>query len=1127
MINLTAVIDNDEFQRRLREMRDSVRGTTNSIVKDAQRIDTVWQGVASSLKGSKGFGAKLLQGLKPIVPQVEAIRNGVEGIRVDFERFPTIPPLQSLPETTASAARGFNALNFATQQLVREVPAATMGLHMFFLAISNNLPYFADAIKQVREENKALAASGKPTTSVFKQIIGSLFSWQTALIAGITALTLYGKEIGNWVANLFKSKDALSAAEKAQKSLNSAIKEQGLGIGDDIIKLKELQRTWLSLGNDMTARNKFILDNKAAFDDLGVSISNVAEADSLFINNTQAFIQALMLRAQASAAQKLAEEKYEEWFRKRQEYIDEREAGISASDRFNAAASGLDQSATTGKSTGKIQTADELHQNRISILKNEAKEIKNEADAMFDLSVEYNNNANELLKAAGFMSFGGGAGNGDDKTSEFEERVKTIKRLNNDLSKEVQRTQREMDDAEIAAIKDGIERKRREIQAGYERRAAEIDKYEADIKAAQGGELTPEQKGHISYLRQANTDTLMAGKVLIKAMQDEAAREAADAMNEYLASYGTFQEKLVAITAKYSRLIADAKTEGERKMYEAERDAILAQFEVEASAWVKELANKSVKELKVMAEGLQSVVDSLQAEYDAMGSSDTQEAKDLLETINYLNAQIAQLKERLGEAKNSVDNDTWKDSALVFQGISSSANDIANSLGNIDSGAAQAIRTMGQMAGVVGNMITAITTLTTATTALQGALGFLGIIAAALSAITLIFNAFERNAEAAREATNAIREYERALDALESREIKSARSGIFGSDDYGIFIESLAKAKEQLLELEKIRKGFSQAIISTSGGALINNTGGEAPLIADMRTGWQKFWGTGDENIKITGLDEFYENGVLNLDKLKAYYDSYKDYMNEAQADLVKQLIDKAEAYEENMATVKEYMTGLFGELGASITNSLVDAFRNGTDAATAMGDAVSGVMEQIATDMAHAAFIQPLLNEAQDAINALNAERGASGLSDEEYMRRLMEISSGLMSDATAQGEAMTQYLDNLKRMAAEQGIDIFESDTQKQQATSKGFQTMSQETGSELNGRFTDIQGQTHRIAEVVEFCRGLQSQQLQQVQSINDTVAKIHNNVDLIATHTRELRQMREDLSSIKTAIYDGAI
>ena len=67
MINLTAKLDNDEFQRKLQEMRNTAFGVTNSIVKETQRIETAWQGVANSLKGSEGIGAKLLQGLKPII----------------------------------------------------------------------------------------------------------------------------------------------------------------------------------------------------------------------------------------------------------------------------------------------------------------------------------------------------------------------------------------------------------------------------------------------------------------------------------------------------------------------------------------------------------------------------------------------------------------------------------------------------------------------------------------------------------------------------------------------------------------------------------------------------------------------------------------------------------------------------------------------------------------------------------------------------------------------------------------------------------------------------------------------------------------------------------------------------
>lgn len=1013
---------------------------------------------------------------------------------------PQLPPL-NVPTNVPQTTQQFKGLNLATQQLVRELPAATMGLNTFFLAVSNNLPIFTDQIKAAKEANKELVAQGKPTTSVFKQIIGSLFSWQTALVAGITILTMYGKEIGEWIANLFKSKDALSAAEKAQKGLNSAIKEQGLGIGDDIVKLKELQRTWLSLGNDMTARNKFILDNKAAFDDLGVSISNVAEADSLFINNTRAFIQALMLRAQASAAQKLAEEKYEEFFRKRQEYVTERDAGVTTGDRFMFMAAGI-ASPNAPKTSEAIMTAEEAHQRRIQNIKREAKEIKNEADAIFDLSVEYNNNANELLKAAGFMPFGGGAGNGDDNKNIVDEQ----KKVQDELTKLAADGEEARTELTIAKMEEGLEKEKAEINKRYDEKARLIDEREKDLKKSiagtTDGELSQEQKANFQALRDLNEQ--QRNEELAEA--DKAKLQAAKkSWNEYLIAYGTFQEKLLATTEKYADLIANAQNEGERKMYEAERDAILAQFEVEASAWAKSLVDKSVKELKVMAEGLQSVVDSLQAEYDAMGSSDTQEAKGLLETINYLNAQIAQLKERLGEAKNSVDNDTWKDSALVFQGISSSANDIANSLENIDAGAAQAIRTMGQMAGVVGNMITAITALTTATTVLQGALGLLGIIAAALSAISLLFNAFERNAEAAREATNAIREYERALDDLESREIKSAHSGIFGSDDYSIFVESLAKAKEQLLELEEIRKEFSKAIFADSDMGIIN-MGGEAPLIADMRTGWQKFWGTGDENIKITGLDEFYENGVLNLDKLKAYYDSYKDYMNEEQADLVKQLIEKAEDYEENMASVKEYMTGLFGELGDDITKSIVDAFANGTDAAQAFKDSVSDIMRNFASDLVEAMYIAPLLEQAQADVEAIwNDET----LSHEQKLAAIAARMAQLGRELKDTEDDIDETLGYIDRTGKDNGFDIFSGGDR--QGSTKGIAQASQDSIDELNGRATAIQGHTYSLAQGQKQLINDSAQALKHLAGIELNTSRLHNIERTIDSMAGDISQM----------------
>ena len=115
-------------------------------------------------------------------------------------------------------ASGYNALGNSINQLSREAPAFANSMNTGFMAISNNIPALTDAIRSIRAENKALAAEGKPTVSVFKQLAGAIFSWQTLISVGVTLLTLYGGKIVEWARNL-------STGAKAQEDLNKAVKE--------------------------------------------------------------------------------------------------------------------------------------------------------------------------------------------------------------------------------------------------------------------------------------------------------------------------------------------------------------------------------------------------------------------------------------------------------------------------------------------------------------------------------------------------------------------------------------------------------------------------------------------------------------------------------------------------------------------------------------------------------------------------------------------------------------------------------------------------------------------------------------------------------------------------------------
>lgn len=135
----------------------------------------------------------------------------------------------------------FNGLGMSIQQIARDLPAATMGINMFFLAISNNLPIFFDEVQKARKEYAAYIEELKKGNTdvqkvapVWKQIISGVVSWNTALVVGITLLTAYGKEIFNYLGGLISTKgatlDLLSAEQEMalarREAINSSVNER-------------------------------------------------------------------------------------------------------------------------------------------------------------------------------------------------------------------------------------------------------------------------------------------------------------------------------------------------------------------------------------------------------------------------------------------------------------------------------------------------------------------------------------------------------------------------------------------------------------------------------------------------------------------------------------------------------------------------------------------------------------------------------------------------------------------------------------------------------------------------------------------------------------------------------------
>lgn len=206
--------------------------------------------------------------------------------------------------------KAWNGLGNAMNQIIRETPSMAVSLNTFFLAISNNLPILWDEIDRTREKNKLLRAEGKPTQSVVKTIVSSIFSWQTALIILISALSYNGKEILRWIKLAWSGQKAIAEMDDVIESVSDKMKDSTKQLGEQVATLRRLSIEWQNLGGNLKKQKQFIKDNQTEFSKLDVSINSVNDAEKILVSHTTEFTDALEARAKATAAMQVAAEYY-------------------------------------------------------------------------------------------------------------------------------------------------------------------------------------------------------------------------------------------------------------------------------------------------------------------------------------------------------------------------------------------------------------------------------------------------------------------------------------------------------------------------------------------------------------------------------------------------------------------------------------------------------------------------------------------------------------------------------------------------------------------------------------------------------------------------------------------------
>lgn len=252
---------------------------------------------------------------------VSGIRASMLNARAELKKTAMEVELNRSALSGRNLNQGWDGLGNSIAQISRELPAFTFSAQTGFLAISNNIPILADEIGRLQKQNAALTASGQKAVPVWKQVLGGFISWQTLIPVLLTLLTVYGKEIGEFVKGLFGVKKGFDDLKVSQEALNKAFEDTSFGNAiEEIIEL----RTNLELAKQgFIDKDGVIKQYNDSIGKVTKEVKNLNEVEEGLNQNADNFVQATLYKAAALAAQEEIAKEMVELARKEQRLEDE------------------------------------------------------------------------------------------------------------------------------------------------------------------------------------------------------------------------------------------------------------------------------------------------------------------------------------------------------------------------------------------------------------------------------------------------------------------------------------------------------------------------------------------------------------------------------------------------------------------------------------------------------------------------------------------------------------------------------------------------------------------------------------------------------------------------------------
>lgn len=724
-----------------------------------------------------------------------------------------------------------------------------------------------------------------------------------------------------------------------------------------------------------------------------------------------------------------------------------------------------------------------------------------------------------------------------------EKRIRDEERI----AEKIARLRMTMEADEIKSMEDSTERKVRQMEHDRRQRLQSIEQTHAELLRLRGGSLT---EGEEAVFAEAREQAFMQESKRLDALLRERLTSAAHAEQEYLRRYGTWEERRQAIRQLYEEKMTKSESEGARKSLTREMDAALSKVDMDELKWsidwddvFSDISRHSKVYLETLRQRLQDALDAkgiteenarvlmekIETISDEINSRGNlwetllptmglrkrleRELKEAEEEIssgggrdtsrpygeNARNAKIESIKDQLGSLGGWKDVFGWLNGSPleVIDGLNAniqSMGDLVDTLGLGKSGVGQAIH---DFAAGSASFTGALKSLAggDAVGALNGVLkGFQswgkvigignGSNAKEVARVT------ERNTESNERLTHAVERLKETMDR---------EHGASAVSTYEMALADQQRIIAQQMEILKAQMSYHGAHHSNAKNF---DLGDEAYARISSLVGRE-----------VNSLDSLYDLTPEEMDDIRTKLtDVWASILSQGD-------YDKSE-YWERYADLAGTVESLTEQISENLTQTSFESLRDdfvstlmdmGSDASDFSGR-FSEMMQRSLLNMA----IGNTIDKELESWYTSWAERLQSGTLTPAEIARYKSEYDALVARGLAQRDQIAQLT----------GYSGGESESESTRGT---FKSMSQATGEALEGRFTAIQIQATRLAEIVQ----KQSEDVARIAAtgngtytlvgeMNDVVWQCSQYLETIARNTGYMPSIDRNIAQMRLKI-----